>query len=80
MFFLFVLIGILLGAFLSFPGFALPAIACSISYSFYNSGGTIIGYVANLLSVLVALQLGFFFSVMARIVHRRFQLSRHNDQ
>jgi hypothetical protein len=77
---LFVLIGILLGVFLSFPGFALAAIAFSISYSFYNFDGTIIGYIASLLGVLVALQLGFFFSVMATILHRRFQFSRHNDQ
>jgi hypothetical protein len=77
---LFVLLGILLAGFLSFPGFALAAIACSISYSVYNSDGTIIGYIANLLGVLVALQLGFFSSVMAMILHRRFQLSRHNDR
>jgi uncharacterized membrane protein len=77
---IFVLLGVLLGAFLSFPGFALAAIACSISYAIYNSDGTIIGYIANLLGVVIALQLGFFSSVMAMILRRRFQLSRRNDQ
>jgi hypothetical protein len=60
---LFVLLGVLLAAFLSFPGFSITAIACSISYSLDESDGTIIGYIVNLLSRGSRVQLGF--SVMA---------------
>jgi hypothetical protein len=80
MFILFVFLGVLLGVFLSFPGFALTAIACSIACSVYNSDGTIIGYISNLLDVLFALQLGFFSSIMAMILHRWFQRSCRNDR
>jgi hypothetical protein len=76
----FVLLGFALGAFLSFPAFALMAIACSITYSLCTFDGTVIGYVANLVGAVVAAQLGFFSTVLTMILRRRFQLSIRNDQ
>jgi hypothetical protein len=76
----FMILGMLLGTFLSFPAFALTAIACSVVYSFYNFDGTIVGYVADLLGAIIALQLGYFIAVVAIVLRRRFLLARRNDQ
>jgi hypothetical protein len=75
----FIAIGASLGV-LAFPAFALAAVACSILYSVWNSNGTIMGFAADLLGVLAALQLGYFLTVVAIILYRRIQLQRHNDQ
>lgn len=76
----FIALGILLGAVLSFPAFALTAIACSIVYSFNNFSGTIIGCVADLLGTVIALQLGYFLTVITIVLSRCILLARRNDQ
>ena len=76
----FIILGMLLGTFLSFPAFALTAIACSVIYSFYNFDGTIVGYVADLLGAIIALQLGYFITVVATVLRRRIQVARRSDQ
>ena len=63
-----------------FPAFALTAIACSIVYSFNNFSGTIIGCVADLLGTVIALQLGYFITVVATVLRRRIQVAHRNDQ
>jgi hypothetical protein len=63
-----------------FPAFALTAIACSIVYSFNNFSGTIIGCVADLLGTVIALQLGYFLTVITIVLSRCILLARRNDQ
>jgi hypothetical protein len=76
----FMILGMLLGNFLSFPAFALTAIACSVVYSFYNLDGTIIGYLADLLGAIIALQLGYFIAVVAIVLRRRIPVAHRHDQ
>ena len=73
-------LGSLLGMFLPFPAFALTAIICSIAYSFYDFDGTVIRCISDLVVAVLALQLGYFFSVIATILHRRLQFHRRSDQ
>src|SRR5262249_47971747 len=73
-------VGTLLGAFLSFPAFALTAITCSILYSLYSFDGTLMGYVASVLRAIIALQFGYFIAVAAIVLRRRGQLARRDDQ
>jgi hypothetical protein len=75
----FMILGMLLGTSLSFPAFASTAITCSVAYSFYNFDGTIVGYVADLLGAIIALQLGYFITVVAIVLRRRVLLARRND-
>lgn len=72
--------GMLLGTFLSFPTFALMAVACSVIYSFYYFDGTVIGYIIDLLEAIIALQIGYFITVVAIVLRRRLQLGHRNDQ
>jgi hypothetical protein len=76
----FTALGMLFGTFLSFPAFALTAMACSVIYSFYNFDGTIVGYITDLLSAIIALQMGYFITIVAIVLRRRLQLARRNDQ
>jgi uncharacterized membrane protein YozB (DUF420 family) len=76
----FVVLGSLLGVFLSFPAFAFTAITCAIAYACYNFDGTIIRCLADLLVVVVALQLGYFFTAVTMIFHRRLRFHRRSDQ
>ena len=73
-------LGMLLGAFLSFPAFALMAMMCSIIYSFYSFDGTTIGYITNLLIAIVPLQVGYFIAVLAIVLRRHVQLARGDDR
>jgi hypothetical protein len=75
-----ILVGYSLGAFLSFPAFALLAVVCSICYSLFAFDGTVIGYAANVFGAIVAAQLGFFSSVLTMILHRRFRFPFRNNQ
>jgi len=74
----FVLFGFALGAFLSFPAFAMVAIVCSNLYSLCTFDGTIISYIANMLCGATAAQLGFFFSVLTMVLYRRCQVVRND--
>jgi hypothetical protein len=76
----FIILGMLLGTFLSFPAFALTAIACSVICSFYNFDGTIIGYAADLLGAIIVLQLGYFITVVATVLRRRIQVAHRSDR
>lgn len=76
----FVALGMLLGAFLSFPAFALMAVTCSAIYSFYSFDGTTIGYIASLLIAIVALQIGYFIAILVFVWRRRVQLTRRGSQ
>jgi hypothetical protein len=75
----FTAIGAALGV-LAFPAFAMMAVACSILYSICNFHGTILGFVADLLSASAALQLGYFLTVLATIMYRRVQIIRTDDE
>jgi hypothetical protein len=75
----FIIIGASLG-FLAFPPFALTALACSILYSFCNFNGTVVGVIADLLSAVAALQLGYFLNVAVVILYRRIKVARRNDR
>jgi hypothetical protein len=76
----FVALGMLLGAFLSFPAFASMAIACSAVYSFYSFDGTMIGYIASLLIAIVGLQVGYFIAIFVIVLRRRVQLARRGGR
>lgn len=76
----FIALGSVLGMFLPFPAFALTAIVCSIAYSFYHFDGTILRCISDLLTAVLALQLGYFFSVITTILHRRRRFHRRNDR
>jgi hypothetical protein len=76
----FVALGMLFGTFLSFPAFALTAMACTVIYSFYNFDGTIIGYITDLVSAIIALQVGYFITIAAIVLRQRVQLARRSDQ
>jgi hypothetical protein len=75
----FITIGVSLGV-LAFPAFALTAVTCSILYSFCSFDGTVIGFIADLLGAVAALQLGYFLTFLAIILYRRVQLARRNDK
>ncbi len=76
----FVALGALLGTFLSFPGFVVAAIVCSMLYSWHNFDGTVMGGAANLLVAIAALQFGYFLAFIAAVVSRRFGRRRFSKQ
>jgi len=80
MFIGFIALGALLGTFLSFPFFALAALACSVLYSFYDFDGTALRYAADLLVAILASQIGYFFTIMVMILRRRTQLTRRDGR
>jgi hypothetical protein len=75
-------LGVYLGAILLFPAFAMVALACATIYAIGSVIGnwTSIGFIGNLLCAILALQFGYFMTVVVRVLYLRVKIRRHNNE